>query len=132
WEAEDFFARIPGVVHTTAGYTGGTSAHPTFHDKVDHTEAVRIEFLPRVISFEEMLTLTCEYVTSFDITDPPIIFYCDEPELERINEWRESARFVTPVADDLVCMPLTMFYTAEQYHQRYLSRLRGEFVAKHS
>lgn len=130
WEAEDFFARIPGVVHTTAGYSGGTSSDPTFHNSVDHIEAVRIEFLPRVISFEEVLTLLCEYVVSFGVKDPPIVFYCDENEQERVNEWRETARYVEGVAEDIQCLPLTTFHEAEDYHQRYLARLRGEYVAK--
>lgn len=130
WEAEDFFARIPGVVHTTAGYSGGTSSGPTFHDQVDHIEAVRVEFLPRVISFEEILTLLCEYIVSFGVKAPATVFYCDQNELDRINEWREIARYVEGVAEDIECLPLTTFHEAEEYHQRYLSRLRGESVAK--
>lgn len=129
WEAEDFFAQIPGVVHTTVGYTGGTSASPSFHNKVDHIEAVRIEFLPRAISLEEILSLTCEYATRFGIIEPPTFFYCDQSEQECINEWRDAVRFAIGIADDVHSEPATTFHSAEGYHQRYLSHLRGEFVA---
>lgn len=129
WEAQDFFARVPGVEHTAAGYAGGTSNVPSFHNQGDHIEAVRVEFLPRVISFEEILMLVCEFAYESNVAQP-IVFYIDQTELERINEWRETARYIAPIADDLECVPLTTFHSAEGANQHYLARLRGEDVAK--
>ena len=61
WGVEETFRLVPGVVDTQAGYTGGTSAHPTYRtvhsDTTGHTEAVRVVFDPARVSYQQLLTV---------------------------------------------------------------------------
>ncbi len=59
WGVEQRFAGLPGVTSTEVGYTGGTTSHPTYEQVCSHTtghaEAVRLEYDPERISYEELL-----------------------------------------------------------------------------
>src|SRR5512133_2941640 len=59
WGVQYFFDRIPGVVKTTAGYTGGHTKNPTYDEvcthKTGHAEAVLVEFDPKKTSFITLL-----------------------------------------------------------------------------
>ena len=59
WGVEAEFRNIPGVTATAVGYTGGHTSEPTYRDvcshRTGHAEAVRVEFDPAVISYEQLL-----------------------------------------------------------------------------
>lgn len=59
WGMEDLLRRLPGVVDTEVGYTGGWLENPRYDDTHDsksgHAEAVKIVFDPAVLPFEELL-----------------------------------------------------------------------------
>src|SRR5215216_2402948 len=59
WGVQDYFDKITGVMATTAGYTGGHVANPTYEQVCSHTtghaEAVKVEFNPQVVAFEKLL-----------------------------------------------------------------------------
>ncbi|HEY5170035.1 MAG TPA: peptide-methionine (S)-S-oxide reductase MsrA, partial [Thermoleophilia bacterium] len=59
WGVEQRFAALPGVNSTEVGYTGGTTSTPTYQQVCAHTtghaEAVRLEYDPDTISYEELL-----------------------------------------------------------------------------
>ena len=59
WGVEQRFAALPGVTSTEVGYTGGTTAQPSYEQVCSHTtghaEAVRLEYDPDTISYEELL-----------------------------------------------------------------------------
>ncbi|HYK06204.1 MAG TPA: peptide-methionine (S)-S-oxide reductase MsrA [Gaiellaceae bacterium] len=56
---ERVFREVPGVIETTRGYTGGTVANPSYARVATgitgHAEAVRVEFDPARVSYEELL-----------------------------------------------------------------------------
>jgi peptide-methionine (S)-S-oxide reductase len=61
WGVEERFRRVPGVVATAAGYTGGRAASPVY-DQVrsggtGHVEAVLVEFDPRQVSYDDLLAV---------------------------------------------------------------------------
>jgi peptide-methionine (S)-S-oxide reductase len=129
WEPEYTLGRLHGVVHAEVGYTGGTSSNPSYHDIGDHTEAVQIEFDPRIISFEQLLDTfwslhdpTAEYQSRFR----SIIFYLDEAqrELAQASKDAKQADYDEPIATEI--LPSGKFYQAEPYNQDYLARMRGE------
>ncbi len=129
WEPEYEFTKLRGVVHVESGYTGGTTANPTYHDIGDHSEAVQIEFNPHTISYEQLLDKfwnlhdpTAEYENRFR----SVIFYLDEQQRELAEESKkaEQERYDDPIATEI--LPATKFFAAEAYNQDYLARLRGE------
>ncbi len=135
WGMEDLIRKIPGVIDTRVGYTGGNFPDPTYKDmttgKTGHAESIEITFDPEKISFEKIL----HYF--FQLHDPTTanrqgndigsqyrsaIFYLSDEQKETAEKVIEAAnasgkwpgKIVTEVT------PASKFYEAEDYHQDYL------------
>lgn len=134
WCVESDFDKVPGVLETISGYTGGHTKNPTYKEvsykNTGHYEAVKITYDPKVISYAKLLH---SFWRSVDPTDPSGQF-CDKgasyrtaiftstPEQFNLatdskdkeqNEGKLKGRIVTPV------IKATQFYPAEDYHQNY-------------
>jgi len=135
WGMQDLIRRIPGVVDTEVGYTGGKTANPTYEDvkteKTGYAEAVKITFNPKVVSYEALLDFF------FRLHDPTTldrqgndvgtsyrsaIFYLNDSQKEaaekKIKEWDASGRWKKPIVTEVT--KASKFYRAEEYHQDYL------------
>lgn len=130
WEVEDAFARLHGVVTTDVGYAGGSSGQPTYHDIGDHIEAVRIVFDQRAISYEELLKVFWKHI---DISKEPerrhshVIFtLTDHQKRSARNNAKELQVHRTIGPGAVTIEPLARFWPAEEYHQHYLAKLRGD------
>jgi len=59
WGIEENFRRIPGVIESTSGYTGGETENATYEavcsGKTGHAEAVQVIFDPEKISYGDLL-----------------------------------------------------------------------------
>ncbi len=137
WGVEELIRKVPGVMDTEVGYTGGSLPNPTYETvktgKTGHAEAVLIKFNSEDISLERVLELF------FQLHDPTTlnrqgndigtqyrsaIFVHDEiqrqiAETVKLRE-EKSGRWLHPVITTIE--PLTKFYPAEDYHQDYLQR----------
>ena len=127
WEAEDAFARLRGVISTDVGYTGGSKSHPSFHDRGDHIEAVRVYFDQRIIPYEHLLDMfwkVHDASAEMDGRYGSAIFYATDEQRRiaraAISSQEENGEIAT------VLEPLGRFWEAEEYHQHYLAKLRGE------
>jgi peptide-methionine (S)-S-oxide reductase len=134
WCVEADFDKLPGVLSTTSGYTGGWSGKPTYSQVssggTGHTEAVMIRFDPAVISYEQLLAHFWRNVDPFvshrqfcDVGDQyrPEIFVHDagqraaaEASLARMQS-RFQDRILVRITD------AKPFHAAEDYHQNYHS-----------
>jgi len=137
WGVEELIRKLPGVIDTTVGYTGGTLAKPRYEDvktgRTGHAESIEIEFDPERISYEEILRFF------FRLHDPTTanrqgndigtqyrsaIFVHDAAQrevAERVkNEVNESGKWPRPIATEIA--DATDFWPAEDYHQDYLQR----------
>lgn len=109
---------------------------PTYHHLGDHTETIQLDFDPVRISYAELLAL---FWTGHRPTRPPYsrqymsaIFYADEAQRRLAIESRDryakklGARLYTEIA------PLTAFYRAEDYHQKYYLRSHPDLMSAFS
>ena len=64
WGMQDLIRRIPGVISTRVGYTGGDVPNATYRNHGTHAEAIEIVFDPQKISFRTLLEFF------FQIHDP--------------------------------------------------------------
>ncbi len=59
WGMQEILRKVPGVLETEAGYTGGTSQAPTYEEvhrgSTGHAEAVRVVFDPSKLSYADLL-----------------------------------------------------------------------------
>ncbi len=114
-------------MRTRVGYCGGTTPNPTYRSIGDHAEAIQIDFDPAVIAYEQLLEIfwtthnPCRQAWSRQYMSA--IFYADEAQRAAIERTRQE--FVaTPEQVQTEIVPLTTFWIAEDYHQKY--RLRAE------
>lgn len=135
WGVEELIRKIPGVLDTDVGYSGGDAENASYNKvktgKTGHAEAVRIEFDPEKISFEEIL----EHF--FKLHDPTtknqqgndvgtqyrsVIFFMNEKQKQVaqdvIRKVSESGVWKKPLVTEVI--PFQSFTTAEDYHQDYL------------
>jgi len=132
WGPQDFFSNLSGVVNTTVGYSGGTKENPTYTDLGNHTETLEIEFSPEETSFETLLqhffkehNPTFEKKTQYKSA----IFYHDEQQQKLAEEYRQKYEEETGDAPLTEIVPASTFYPAEEYHQHYLKKARGDYEA---
>ncbi|MDP9173680.1 MAG: peptide-methionine (S)-S-oxide reductase MsrA [Planctomycetota bacterium] len=137
WGTQAMFEKLPGVIKTRVGYSGGHTAAPTYREvcteTTGHAEAVDIEFNPSKITYQELLTVFFENhdPTTVDRQGPDVgdqyrsaVFY-HSPEQKKLAEAEEERRnasgdYAQPIATQIV--PAGEFYEAEDYHQFYFDK----------
>ncbi len=137
WGVEEAFRTTHGVISTVVGYTGGRTKDPTYSQvctgRTGHAEAVRIEFDPEIVEYEQLLEIFWRIhdPTQINRQGPDVgtqyrsaIFYHDDQQKREAARSKaalqESGRFRVPVATEIV--PAPEFYEAEEYHQKYIQR----------
>ena len=122
------------MLSTVVGYCGGTTPSPTYESIGDHTEALRVEFDPRVLELEEVLKMFWEEHTPMPMAFTgtqyrSAVFYHNRGQEAVANYVRTSLKpgdspFSNPL--DLTSLePAGDFYRAEEYHQRWVAKQRG-------
>jgi len=110
---------------TRVGFTGGTTRNPTYRTMGDHTETVEITFNPSVISYEQLLDVFWKNHNPHTPSRPQYMsaVFCHGPhQLEAARASMEAVQraSVQPVYTEI--KEAEEFYTAEDYHQKYLLR----------
>jgi len=141
WGTEEAFLGKAGVTKTEVGYEGGHVPKPTYamvcSHITGHAETVRATFDPKKISYRQLLEL---YMQSHDPTQlnrqgPDVgdsyrsaIFYQNEEQKQAaevyIAELEAAHKYRDPIVTQVV--PVTKFWLAEDYHQQYFAKQRGE------
>lgn len=136
WGMEDLLRKIPGVIDTEVGYTGGTLENPKYEDTHDsksgHAEAVKVVFDPAKLSYADLLenwffrmhdptTLNRQGNDRGTQYRSAIFFANDEQKRvaeEVIRRVGASGKWKKPIVTTLE--PAAKFWQAEDYHQDYL------------
>jgi peptide methionine sulfoxide reductase msrA/msrB len=139
WGVEELIRKLPGVLDTTVGYTGGDVPNATYQNHEGHAEAIEISFDPSRISYEQILEFF------FKMHDPTTlnrqgndigtsyrsaIFVHDDEQREVAQRVKakvdKSGAWKRPVVTEIV--PAKAFWTAEDYHQDYLQKNPGGYT----
>ena len=134
WGVEHLFRGLTGVIEATSGYMGGTSENPNYNEvstgNTGHAEAVRVVFIPKQVSYEQVARLF------FEIHDPSelnkqgpdigtqyrsAVFTDDKAQIAVIKKLmallnEKGWQTVTSIE------PLAKFYPAEDYHQLFIEK----------
>jgi methionine-S-sulfoxide reductase len=137
WCMEPPFDKLPGVISTMPGYTGGHRANPTYEEvcsgRTGHAEAIQIVFDPTRASYRELLDVFWRNIDpttkdrQFADTGSQYrtaIFYHDEEQRrlaeESKAELEKSGIYPLPIVTEIV--PASAFYPAEAYHCQYYKK----------
>lgn len=137
WGVQDLFDSIKGVKGTFAGYTGGHTKNPTYEevctDKTGHAEAVEVHYDQKTITYKQLLDVffLLHDPTTLNRQGPDTgiqyrsaIFYENEIQkkeaLELIAALEKRKEFPSKLVTEVV--PLSVFYKAEEYHQKYFKK----------
>jgi peptide methionine sulfoxide reductase msrA/msrB len=144
WGMEDILRKIPGVIDTEVGYTGGTTSNPTYEDvhggDTGHTEAVRVVFDHQKLSYADLLekwffrmhdptTLNrqgndvgSQYRSAIFVTSAEQRKTAEAAKAHVAASGRWKKPIVTQIAD------AGPFTSAESYHQKYLVKNPGGYT----
>ncbi len=147
WCSESDFTTVDGVHKVVSGYTGGSTANPSYQEvcsgTTGHFEAVQVSYDPQKVTYRQLLHAFWRHVDPTDgggqfVDRGPqyrtAIFYHNEEQKRQAEaskaELSGSGRFgravVTPI------LPLTTFYKAEDYHQEYHTKSPVRYKAYRS
>jgi peptide-methionine (S)-S-oxide reductase len=132
WGVEERFRKVPGVVATAVGYTGGRTQRPTYEDVCSHgtrhAEAVLVEFDPEKVSYAALLRFFWDThdPTSGDRQGPDrgdqyrSAIYTFGPEqlaAAQASRDEEQKRLADRITTEIA--PAGPFWIAEDYHQQW-------------
>jgi peptide-methionine (S)-S-oxide reductase len=137
WGVEEDFRKIPGVLATAVGYSGGKLDNPTYKDvctdTTGHAEVVEVDYDPARVSYDALLEVfwNGHNPTQLNRQGPDVgtqyrsAIFVHTPEQEaqaRASKQRleKSGRFQKPIATEI--SPAQTFWKAEDYHQQYLAK----------
>ena len=135
WGPEKKYGQLEGIYRTEVGYCGGNSPNTNYREvctgTTNHAEAVKLEFDPKVISYEEIIKKFFEFhdPTTLNSQGPDFgtqyrseIFYLNDKQKKIAQKIidedtaRLSGKVVTKLSE------LKNYCTAEEYHQKYLEK----------
>ena len=134
WCMEPPFDKLPGVISTTSGYTGGQKQQPTYQEVsaggTGHAEAVQVVYDPQKVSYEKLLEVFwhnidptqkdgqfCDHGNQYRTA----VFYHDETQKQLAEASKAQLQKTKPFEGEIVTeiVPAGEFYPAEDYHQDY-------------
>ena len=139
WGVQKYFDQFDGVLTTEVGYANGPEEAPSYRDVCNssgHAETVKIEYDPEVISLTELLGYYFMVVDPLSVNkqgnDCGIqyrtgIYYTDENQLPEIKDVYKEQEEKAGAELAVEMEPLKNFYTAEEYHQKYLDKNPGGY-----
>jgi peptide-methionine (S)-S-oxide reductase len=134
WGMQDLIRKLPGVISTRVGYTGGDVPNATYRNHGMHAEGIEIVYDPSQTNYREMLEFF------FQIHDPTTpdrqgndrgpsyrsaIYYVDEAQKQVAEDTIAdvNASGIWPGAVVTEVEPVSDFWEAEPEHQDYLERI---------
>ena len=139
WGMQRYFDQFEGVIRTEVGYANGPDKAPTYEEVCadsGHAETLKIEFDEQRITLESLLDRFFLVIDPLSVNrqghDEGIqyrtgVWYTDEKQLPAIRRvfGRDEAKAGAKLA--VAAEPLRNFFSAEEYHQKYLEKNPGGY-----
>jgi peptide-methionine (S)-S-oxide reductase len=139
WGMQDLIRRIPGVISTRVGYSGGDVPNATYRNHGTHAEAIEIIFDPEKTSFRDLLefffqihnpTTINRQGNDIGLSYRSAIFYTSDEQRQvaedTIADVEASGLWPDKIVTELA--PAGDFWEAEPEHQDYLERYPGGYT----
>lgn len=135
WGVEAYFSKLPGIIHTEAGYANGKTQNPTYKDvstgETNFAETVLVEYNTKEISLSDILSHYFEIVDLTSLNRQAHdsgtqyrsgIYYVNDQDKTIIENAiiEEQKKLKLPIVTEI--KKLENFYKAEEYHQKYLDK----------
>jgi len=144
WCIQPAFDKANGVIKTVVGYCGGTEPNPTYalvtSEKTQYRESIEITYDPSKISYDQLLDIYWRQIdptqadgqfTDIGPSYRAAIFYRNNQEKKIAQASKEklarSGKFEKSIVTEI--LPVTKFYPAEEYHQKYYRQNPEHFEA---
>ncbi|HWG97500.1 MAG TPA: peptide-methionine (S)-S-oxide reductase MsrA [Nitrospira sp.] len=143
WGMQDLIHKLPGVLSTRVGYSGGDVSNATYRNHGTHAEAIEVVFDPDMLEFRGLLEVF------FQIHDPTTvnrqgndqgtsyrsgIYYTSEAQRmvaeETITDVNASGLWPGKVVTEV--RPAGPFWQAEPEHQNYLERYPNGYTCHYA
>ncbi len=140
WGAEKYLSHIAGVAETEVGFANGHVTAPAYvqvkHGDTGHAETVRVVYDDAALPLEKLLRLFFRIIdpTSFEQQGEDVgnqyrtgVYWVDAADeaVVRAELDKLQARYDAPLVVE--ALPLSCFYPAEEYHQKYLDKTPGGY-----
>ena len=139
WGMQRFFDQFEGVLATEVGYANGPDRAPSYEEvcrSSGHAETVRVDYDEARISLTRLLDLYFTVIDPLSVNrqgeDSGVqyrtgVFYTDAAQLPEIRAVfaREEEKAGRELA--VLLEPLRNFFSAEEYHQKYLEKNPGGY-----
>ena len=139
WGLQKFIDQFDGVAETEVGYANGPDTAPSYQDVCagsGHAETVKIVYDEDKLPLEQLLVYYFMVIDPLSVNrqgnDRGIqyrtgIYYTDDAQLPVIRAVydREQEKAGAPLAVEVE--PLRNFFSAEEYHQKYLDKNPGGY-----
>jgi peptide methionine sulfoxide reductase msrA/msrB len=143
WGVEDLIRKLPGVLHTEVGYTGGNMSNPRYEQvhagTTGDAEAIKVVFDPTQISYENLLeffftmhdpTTKNRQGNDVGISYRSAIFVADDAQRKTaeavIAKVDKSGAWKKPVVTEVEAFGT--WWPAEEVHQDYLEKNPGGYT----
>jgi peptide-methionine (S)-S-oxide reductase len=116
-----------GVSRAIVGYTGGKELDPTYRSIKDHTEAIFVEFDPKVLTYEDLVVEWSRMHTPVKKTKcqyRSAVWCVDEEQRETAEEILKGMKAACGQDVSSFVEKATRFYQAEDYHQNFIAKQR--------
>ena len=139
WGMQKFFDQFEGILRTEVGYANGPDIPPTYEDVCSdsgHAETICIEYDESRISLTEILKDYFMVIDPLSVNrqgeDQGIqyrtgIFYTEESQLSEIMSVCKTEEEKAGSKLAVIVEPLKNFFSAEEYHQKYLEKNPGGY-----
>jgi peptide-methionine (S)-S-oxide reductase len=132
WGVEMYYKKLKGVIDTEVGYANGNKENPSYEEVkkhlTTHAEALKLEYDNEIISLEKILEHFLRFVDPYSI---------DKQGEDIGHKYRSGIYYINDLDKDVIVnyfnkvlnndykieiLPLSNFYSAEEYHQDYLEK----------